>query len=160
MSVADGVDMTGSLANGANLYATRMRGARLIQTRLFGAVLRETDLRDADLESAVLTAAVLTRARLCGSSWQGAVLCDTVLADCADLHLARNLQGVKHVGASAIDYRTMRSSLVHLPLAFLSGFGIREEEFRAITSALTQIAGPAVPYGDDSTDHPAVSSPL
>jgi hypothetical protein len=49
-----------------------------------------------------------------------------------DLHLAVGLDAVRHLGASGLDLRTLRSAIVALSDDFLTGAGLTAAEIEAL----------------------------
>ena len=77
----------------------------------------------------------MVRCRLAKATFRCAVLSDTVLADCTDLHEALDLDRVNHLGPSYLDHRTMLGSLGGLPHEFLRGAGLGEVDIAALIAA-------------------------
>ena len=113
--------------SGANLRASMLRSADLSSSNLSGSDLRDTNLRHADLSRAQLHGAKLYRAfisdtRLDETSFDYAILYETVFAD-VTLSTAKHLATCIHKGPSVIDHRTIARSS-GLPLEFLRGCGL------------------------------------
>jgi hypothetical protein len=72
---------------------------------------------------------------MAGAQMAGAILYETLIAHCADLHEAVGLDEVVHRGASAIDRATLARSAARLPEAFLLGVGYASDEVAALRRA-------------------------
>src|SRR5262249_40434089 len=118
-----------------NLRGANLAGADLAGAELFFTLLIEADLRGANLAGADLTGANLTGANLAGAILTGATLCETVLANCRDLHQAIGLTEVRHAGPSVLDVRTLGACAHGLPDVFLQGAGCGPLEIVAIRRA-------------------------
>jgi uncharacterized protein YjbI with pentapeptide repeats len=119
--------LAGASLDGGRRTAADVSGATLTGADLTGAILRDADLRHADLVLANLNGVSLRGARLDDSS-----LGRTVLADCADLHLANGLADIRQLEPSSIDVRTLRRVLRYISGESLERLGVAPEELRAL----------------------------
>jgi uncharacterized protein YjbI with pentapeptide repeats len=109
-----------------------MQHADMLTAHLREANFRWAKLTDANLTGAELDGTNFTGASLERVNFSQAILCDTVFADCQDLHLSVGLADTQHDGPSCLDLQTMRSSLFKLPDEFLLGIGWTAEELAII----------------------------
>ena len=129
--------------SGANLTNADLRGVQLIGSYLSGAVLNGADLSGADLSGANLSDAKLSDVNLNSAILSGTNLSDTNLnrvrlnginlwettfTNCSTLHQAIGIETIVHRGASALDVRTLRACIQHLPDVFLQGVGYTNRE--------------------------------
>ena len=136
----------------ANLAYANLSGAKLTYTNLAGANLILANLNDANLtgaqmNSANLIAASLTATNLTGAKLSHAILNSTYLAsitltdaalggtsfgNCPDLHGAKGLGQIDHLGPSYLDTITLRACVNDLPNEFLLGVGYTHEEIKTL----------------------------
>jgi len=117
-------DLTTAILAGAKLFRANLLGANLTSANLIEANLTEADLTEADLSRTnfgrtKLNGTDLSRVRL----WN-TIFADTRLAD------ATGLDNCVHLGPSTLDHRTLAKS-GDLPLEFLEGVGLTDEQIRA-----------------------------
>jgi hypothetical protein len=105
------VDLRGVSLIGANLSQADLRGASLARAQLIGADLRGTDLRGVDLRHANLNGAVFGH----------------TLVSC-DLSQVGGLDSIIHVCRSVLDIHCLSRLRGRLPVKFLRGCGLDEED--------------------------------
>lgn len=135
--------LRGANLSEANLYLADLTKADLNLADLTNAILTYTDLNWADLTNADLTNANLSKANLVGVTLRGANLIETdfqfsiigvtIFAD-VDLHLAKVLTAVSHIGPSSIGIDTIYRSEGKVPEVFLRGAGVPETLITYINS--------------------------
>jgi hypothetical protein len=110
--------------SGADLSAATLRGANLGGASLREADLIEADLRGANLRGADLIEAHLYKTALAAADLSGTSLFETIFV-AVDLTGTRGLNDCRHLGPSAIDFRTLSLS-ENLPISFLRGCGLAD----------------------------------
>lgn len=140
-------DFSNALLLYANFQHTNLARAKFVNANLSYANLYRSNLGLTDLEDAILKGAYaskadflstwlvnsnLTEVDLVGARFESVFLLDTnfkkavigytLFADC-DLSEARNLDTVKHLSPSYIDFRTIQQSADNLSEKFLRGIG-------------------------------------
>jgi len=113
--------------SGANLSKANLSGAVFSEATLVG-----TNFSGANLSEAVFVRTNLIRANFNGANLANARLMNTCFSNCTNLHKAKNLDKIEHAGPSAIDSRTLRSSITKLPTNFLRGAGYSDKEIAAL----------------------------
>jgi hypothetical protein len=106
-----GVDLRGTYLVGASFFQADLRRANLSGAQLCGADFRGADLRDTDLHHANLSNATFGH----------------TLISC-DLSQAGGLDSVVHLCRSIVDIHAVLCFRDRLPLKFLRGCGLSEEE--------------------------------
>lgn len=137
-------NMEGAILQGAYLAVTDLTHTNLRGADLTGCILRDANLRWANLEGANFTGAELQGTNLIGAWLEGAlftrtVLWDTIFADCYDPHKAIDLDKTEHSGPSSIDIRTLRACLHDLPVEFLRGIGLSQEEIEGLYGVFPRV---------------------
>jgi hypothetical protein len=128
LSAADlkGADLSRANLTRADLVSAWLSGADLNHAKLMHANLTDAVLTGSDLTSANFSHALLQSTRLAYADFESCRLGWTLLAD-VDLSKTRNLSGVRHIGPSSIDVRTVYRSEAQIPEAFLRGAGIPDQ---------------------------------
>jgi uncharacterized protein YjbI with pentapeptide repeats len=107
-----------------NFSYSTLRGANLGYAMLLDALFTGADLREAILRHCDLTFAVLNGVRLAGADLSRALLSQTVIARCRDLHQALGLETLELLHPSSIDLDTLRHSFWRVPDEVREAFGI------------------------------------
>ncbi len=130
------VNLTGASLEDANLDATSLMRSNLTSAEMSGARFNGGDAAKANFSNATLMHTTLIGTGLWNADFDQAVLGDTVFAD-VNLSGVTGLESCRHIGPSAIDFRTLRQSK-SLPLAFLRGSGLPDSFIDYLPSMLNQ----------------------
>jgi len=139
--ILQGADLTGAIIEGVNLSDANLRDANLnlaslrnsdlrhsclATANLAGANISASDLRGTDLENAILYQAHLIDCWLTKCNFKGATFDETVIG--SSLRGALGLESIFHGGPSEITLGSILDCMDDLPLSFLRGLGIPEED--------------------------------
>ncbi len=155
----DFADLTKAYMLDARLEGAYFYKSRLVKTNLSGTYLSHTLLDDCNLTGVSLFAAFLRATSLTGTNLRNAVMIATTLSD-VDLSVAKNIDKIRHLGASTIGIDTLYKSQGKIPLSFLRGAGIPDT---MIEYANSLIGKPIEYYScfiSYSTQEPRLCQPL
>ncbi|MCG8403730.1 MAG: toll/interleukin-1 receptor domain-containing protein [Phycisphaerales bacterium] len=127
--LADGEEIP-NLAN-AFLINSDLRGADLRGAFLINSSFFQADLRDADLVGAQLTGADFRDADLRGTELRHANLSEAIFGGTqisCDLSKVGGLNSIVHLSRSVVDIQSLLHFRKKLPVAFLQGCGLANEE--------------------------------
>jgi|SRR5579871_3143664 len=127
-------DLEGANLQRADLYRADLSNSYLMGAELDFAHLNEANLHSADLRGADLREAILNDVGLRRANLSEVKLGGTVIVQCTTLHLAQNLEAIRHYGPSSLDILTLRARITHLPDVFLRGVGYTIDEIDYLRS--------------------------
>jgi len=118
----DAVNLRGANLSGTDLSYADLKGADLTRGRL-----NNTNLHAANLRGAILRFASFRGTNLDGAHLEGAIIGGTTFRE-TDLSGVERLAGVIHNAPSLIDNATIQKSRGKIPIGFLQGCGLTDQE--------------------------------